>query len=93
MLAQGAEASLSLDKDVPYPDQPAFSKGTPCAFVSTAKFLLFGWEGLESQCPHSGRLPVTVLCKLRSGHLENRAFHERAYPGPGGSDFRCGFKR
>ena len=80
MLAQGAEASLSFDGEVRNRTSQLLPKGATCAFVSTAKFLLFGWEGLESQCPHSGRLPVTVLCKLRSGHLENRAFHERAYP-------------
>jgi len=87
MLAQGAEASLSIDGEVRIRTSQILPKGTKCAFVSTVKFLLFGWEGLESQCPQSGPLPVTVLCKLRSGHLENRAFHERAYPRSGGKRF------
>ncbi len=40
------------------------------------KFLLL--DGKD--CSHNAHNLVGCLCKLRSDHLENRAFHERAYP-------------
>jgi hypothetical protein len=42
MLAQGAEASLSFEKGFPNRDRQILAKVPKCAFVSTAKFYLFG---------------------------------------------------
>jgi hypothetical protein len=42
MLAQGAEASLSVEKGFPNRRGQILAKVPKCAFVSTAKFYLFG---------------------------------------------------
>jgi len=42
MLAQGAEASLSFEKGFPNRRGQILAKVPKCAFVSTAKFYLFG---------------------------------------------------